>query len=371
MNILINASNLSAMGGAAQVADSICRKLYRFQSHHFIVVLPPSFEPTANVIRNYANVTVFEYAYPRKDWKSLVTKRNKFLDSLILTEHVDRVLTIFGPSKWVPRCKHLCGFAYPHIPLADTAYFKSMSWKKFLKAKLEILYMTILFNRCSKVFFTENPLITELVRKKLCRKRVYTVTNNYNQLFDQHDTWKKYPLPSFDGIRIFAPSSLMPHKNLGITIDVARILKEKYPSLKFQFVLPVKKELFLPVPEELKAHFYFTGKQHISIIPTLYAQCDVVFQPSLLECFSASYPEAMKMQKPLVVPDLPFTRGLCENAAFYYSPLSAEEAANRLYESATDENIRNKIIAAGRKQLAKYDTSEQRAEKLIKICESL
>lgn len=38
MNILINASN-ACVGGGVQVADSICRELYKFPTHQFTVVL--------------------------------------------------------------------------------------------------------------------------------------------------------------------------------------------------------------------------------------------------------------------------------------------------------------------------------------------
>ena len=371
MNILINATNLAATGGAAQVADSICREVNRFTQHHFVVVLPPSFSLTKDSIKGYDNVIVYEYAYPQKDWKSLLIKRNDYLDGLVASEKIDAVLTIFGPTKWVPKCKHLCGFAYPHIPLLDTPFFTRMKGGTRFVAKAKIAYMTYLFRRCSKVFFTENPLITELVKKKLHCQNVYTVTNNYNQVFDQPDLWKHHELPPFDGVRFFSASSMMAHKNLPISVEVAKFLKRDYPSFKFQFVLTVKEEDFVVVPTELKEHFLFTGGVHISEIHSLYSQCDVVFQPSLLECFSASYPEAMRMEKPIVVPDLEFARGLCQDAAVYYSPLSAQDAAKQLYSVATVSNLQKRLVEAGKQQLLTYDTYQQRAEKLIKIIEQL
>jgi len=371
MNIMINASNLGGSGGAAQVADSICMELYKYTQHRFFVVLSASFSKTRDAIEGYDNVKVVEYSYPRKDWHSLLTKRNAFLDGLVESERIDCVLTIFGPVKWVPRCQHLCGIAYPHIIFPHSPFFESMTWLENKKSMLSNVYMEYLFKRNSEVFFTENPMVTQIVKNKWKNKKVYTVTNNYNQVFDAPDSWDTYKLPSFAGTRIFSASSMMAHKNLPITIDVALLLKKKHPSFSFQFVLTVDEAQFPPIPKEIKECFVFTGGLHISKIPSLYEQCDVVFQPSLLECFSASYPEAMKMQKPIVVPNLPFAKGLCEDAAIYYSPLLAEEAADRLYEAATDEVLRQRMVESGRKQLGKYDTSVQRAEKLIKLCEEL
>ena len=371
MNIMINASNLGGSGGAAQVADSICRELYKYPRHQFLVVLSASFSKTRDAIEGYDNVKVVEYSYPRKDWHSLLTKRNAFLDDLVDSGKVDNVLTIFGPVKWVPKCKHLCGIAFPHIIFPNSPFFQRMTVMGRIKSKMRIAFMSYLFKRNSDVFFTENPMVTQIVKNKWKKKKVYTVTNNFNQIFDTPDSWDTYKLPAFTGTRFFSASSMMAHKNLPITIDVALLLKKKHPSFRFQFVLTVNEAQFPPIPKEIKECFVFTGGLHISKIPSLYEQCDVVFQPSLLECFSASYPEAMKMQKPIVVPNLPFAKGLCEDAAVYYSPLLAEEAADRLYEAATDEILRQRMVESGRKQLGKYDTSVQRAEKLIKLCEEL
>lgn len=372
MRILINASNLGAGGGAAQVADSVCRELYKYDMHSFVVVLPKTYAATAQAICNYNNVKVKEFSYPSKDWKSLLTKRNDYLDDLVDEEQPDCVLTIFGPTKWVPKCKkHICGFAFAHIPLFDSPYFNKMKTGDWVKAWFRVKLMSYLFRRCSHVFYTENPMISEMIKKKFHVSEVYTITNNYNQVFDDESLWIKHPLPSFDGTRIFSATSMMPHKNLSITLDAAKYLNLHYPSFKFQFVLTVQEKDFYAIPDELKEHFLFTGGVRISEIPSLYSQCDLVIQPSLLECFTAAYPEAMKMEKPLIVPDLEFVKGLCANAAVYYSPLSGEDAAECIYKTAIDAELQKTLIENGKKQILSFDTYEQRAEKIIRLCEQL
>jgi len=97
----------------------------------------------------------------------------------------------------------------------------------------------------------------------------------------------------------------------------------------------------------------------------------MMFQPTLLECFSATYPEAMKMEVPIVTTDLEFARGLCGNAAIYYSPLSARDAAGAIYKTATDKALQTQLKDAGKQQLLSYDTYDQRAEKLIGILEKI
>jgi hypothetical protein len=55
----------------------------------------------------------------------------------------------------------------------------------------------------------------------------------------------------------------------------------------------------------------------------------------------------------------------------FYEPLSAEDAAEKLYALATDEFLRQSLITKGRKQLERFDTAENRARKLIEYCEDI
>lgn len=79
----------------------------------------------------------------------------------------------------------------------------------------------------------------------------------------------------------------------------------------------------------------------------------------------------MRMEVPIVTTDLEFARGLCGDAACYYSALDAEAAAEAIYKVATDEAYRLQLTANGRAQLKTFDNYEQRAEKLVGILESL
>ena len=105
--------------------------------------------------------------------------------------------------------------------------------------------------------------------------------------------------------------------------------------------------------------------------PNLYEQADIMFMPTLLECFTATYPEAMRMEVPIVTTDLEFARGLCCDAACYYSAVDPAAAAEAIYKVATDEAYRLRLTTNGKKQLKKFDNYEQRAEKLVEILETM
>lgn len=370
MNILINASNLSG-GGGAQVCDSICRYLVNYPQHRFIVVLSEALETIAKDIENIQNVRVERYSCSARDWKSFLTFRMPILDKLVDDYKIKCVFTVFGPIKWHPKCPHICGFGLSHIVMPESPYFKQMGFIERLMWEKTIVVWKYIFRKSADVFVTENPLITERLQRLFPNKKVVTITNNYNQVFDQHEKQKKRVLPQFDGISLLSVATAYPHKNLQITIDITKLLKIQRPELKFRFVLTVKEEVFCNLSDELKNHFLFLGKVDISECPSLYEQCDIVFVPTLLECFTATYPEAMRMKKPIITTNLGFAQGLCGNAALYYEATNAQAAVNAILLLVDDYELRKKIVTAGTSELKKFDSSSMRTDKVIKLCESL
>ena len=207
--------------------------------------------------------------------------------------------------------------------------------------------------------------------KYLPGSNVHTITNNYNQIFDHPELWKEKKLPPFEGTSILCISAPYPHKNLAIAIDVAKIWQESKPEFKFRFVFSIDKSDFPPLSTELESHFCLIGKVDISECPSLYEQCDVTFQPSLLECFTATYPEAMRMKKPIVTTDMEFAKGLCEDAACYYSSVDPSGAAEALYKVASDTDYARQLVENGEKRLESFDNYKQRAAKIIALLEQI
>ena len=77
------------------------------------------------------------------------------------------------------------------------------------------------------------------------------------------------------------------------------------------------------------------------------------------------------MDVPIVTTNLSFAQGLCGDAALYFSPQSANEAAQSIYSVATDNIIREKLVNAGRQQLQTFMNAKERADKLIEIVSKL
>lgn len=360
---LINASNLK-QGGGIQVTQSICGQLSRFKNHKFIVVLSTFIDDSE--IAYGDNVKVVRYNI-KNTLSSIVFGRDKYLDSLVSDNDVDAVLSVFGPSRWRPQVPHLCGFARAQLVLTDSPYYQRITIKDRLIYKLWIW----LFKKSSNIFYTENKYISDKLPRLLGNIKAYTITNYYNQVFDYSETWvNTKSLEPFDGTTTLSVSTHYPHKNLEILIDTARYLRVIYSDFKFRFVLTFGADE-MPVPDDVKNHFVFLGKVDVRECPHLYEQADIMFMPTLMECFTATYPEAMRMSVPIVTTNLEFARGLCGDAACYYSAVDAKAAAEAIYKVATNKEYARLLVENGKKQLLRFDNYEQRTEKIVRILEEI
>lgn len=369
MTFLINCSNLKA-GGGLQVADSICGQLNRYGEFRFVVVLSSFLDNTKERIRDYKNVNLYSYDIPNT-FRSIIMGRDSFLNGLIEEHEVEAVLTVFGPSRWKPSVPHLSGFALAQLVIPESPYFKRMRMAERLKWKLWRSIRQWSIKRSADYFWTENPYISERLRKLFRIDEVYTVSNCYNQIFDCPQMWRNSKMiQPFKGTTLLSISSYYPHKNFEIIPDVVRSLKKLYPSFNFRFILTID-EHSLAFDKELSKYVVFLGKIDVSECPMLYMQSDIMFMPSLLECFTATYPEAMRMGVPIVTTNMEFAQGLCGDAACYYSAMDADAAAKAIYKVATEKDYANKLVVNGKEQLKKYDNYEQRASKLIGILEEM
>ena len=368
MVFLINASNLK-QGGGLQVADSICCSLNNYPQHQFVVILSSSLDETARRICDYVNVEIIRYDITNSI-ETLFFGRDALLDKIVDEKRVECVLTIFGPSRWTPRCQHLCGFARLQLICPESPFYTRMSRTDKFKNRLSNSVIKYLFSRCSNHFYAENEWVSSRVRNVFRNSKCTTVTNYYNQVFDTPDKWVPFELPIFRGITLLTVGSNYPHKNMSILIDIARTLIQRRPDFLFRVVLTLTPQDFF-VPDDVKECFNLIGPVDIAQCPSLYLQADIMIQPSLLECFSATYPEAMRMGVPILTTDLEFAHSLCKSAALYYSPLDPVDAAEKILLISEHVDVKRALISLGKQRLAAFDNYTERANKLVSLCESL
>ena len=228
------------------------------------------------------------------------------------------------------------------------------------------------FRNNNSLLITENIDVSNRLRKKVSQK-VVTVTNAFNQIFADKKKWDtKLKLDSGNDFKLLTISANYPHKNLLIIKQVIPILKKEYPNFKFKFYLTLSANEFkIRKDDSLNENIFFLGKVNINQCPYLYSQCDSLFLPTLLECFSASYCEAMYMRTPILTSNLTFATGICGDAAVYFNPIDAREIADSIYALSINKVLQEQLKNNGEKQLLLFDTSEVRASKYLEIINSI
>ena len=178
-----------------------------------------------------------------------------------------------------------------------------------------------------------------------------------------------HPLPPFDGVTLLTVSEDYPHKNLGIIPRAAEYLRRRHPDFRFRFVVTLEPEALGFANANVPDWLLPIGKVSIGECPSLYEQCDFMFLPTLLECFSASYAEAMKMRRPILTSDLSFARGLCGDAAEYFAPLSPEDVGETIYRLANAPERRRALAESGACRGRAFPDAATRTASYMRILE--
>lgn len=201
--------------------------------------------------------------------------------------------------------------------------------------------------------------------------KIRVIPNSYADVFAKPLIGEIKKLTNSD-VRVFCLAAPYPHKNLKIIPEVANQLRKNDPDRVYRFILtlpddgPVVRQFWAIVDKYgVKDMIENVGKLRLQECPSFYASSDIVFLPTLLETFSATYPEAMVMGKPIVTTDLQFAHDICGDAAAYYSPMSAEAAAKMIGQVAGDPKLRESLIANGRNRLKEFPNPEKKYQLML------
>jgi len=238
MNILINVSNINK-GGGLQVAHSFIHEIRNNTQHKFNLVLSKALSAQIQAEKFPNNFIFFTYSL-QPTLLGSIRGENCYLKSLEEKIKPDIVFSIFSPTYWRPKCKHISGYAKPQYIYKNSPFFKDLSLKEKIKIKLkEIIHLSNI-NKCCDELITESLDVSKKLQEIFPEKKINTVTNYYHQIYDNEKMWdKSIVLPPFDGVTILTVSSNYPHKNLKCIEGVIKYLNKHYPEFKFRFVITI------------------------------------------------------------------------------------------------------------------------------------
>ncbi len=360
--ILLNFSNLR-VGGGLQVAHSFLNVIKNNKSSNYVVVVSSKLFEEMGTYTIGDNFKLIKYDI-KANFIRTIFSRNKMLDNLVKQYQIEKVFTLFGPSYWRPKVKHICGYAKPQYVYKESPFFKTLNIKEKIKLSIKEYFHLFDLKKNADVLITENPDVTKKI-SSIIGKKTYTVTNYYNQIFDLENKWQEFSLPHFSGKYLLTISANYPHKNLMIIpLVIEELLKRGIK--KYKFVVTLKKG-DLKTNKIIDEYIVYVGKVNINQCPSLYKQAAYMFLPTLLECFSASYAEAMRMEKIILTSNLDFATGICKKSAVYFDPLNPKDIVQKLLNIDADTDMQKNIIKEGKKRLKEFDNYKQRAEKYLKI----
>lgn len=376
MKIIINTSNLY-FGGGVQVALSFINELKNIEiKNEYHIFL--SREINKQIVKKYFPKNFYFYLVDKSPSKIINRKEVvSILNKLEEKINPDIVFTVFGPSYWRPITLHLIGFADGWVYNPDSIAFSRLSFLSRIKMRLAIKYKLFYLRRDADYFVLEtNDAADKLINiMNIERNKAFVVGNTVSDIFSNNDYinednyfYIKLSIKSNDEFRFLYIAHNHPSKNLKIINEALKYLKD----YNIKFILTIDNLSFEKIFDiEVRNKIINVGPIVQASCPSLYKQSDAVISTSLLETFSAVYPESMKMEKPLLSSDFSFSRSICGNSALYFNALSPKDLSEKIVMLIYDEKLQKNLINNGNIKLNTFETAISRATKYLHIIKEI
>ncbi|MFQ2032714.1 glycosyltransferase [Aeromonas veronii] len=346
MVIMIDATNIS-VGGGLQVSISVITELFNNPRGKRVIYLVSSKVYEQLSIPQSLKDCVFSIDVKKRSVTSYFTYY-MFMREIEKKYDVSLVFSIFGPTYWRPRrAKHLIGFANAWLVYPDTRAYEVYSPSKRLFMKLKnVMLRFMLYNKNSH-YVTETNAVKDAFCEtyKCSNNQIDVVQNCISQSFNlSMDDY--FSLSSIRCFKFFTVTHNYPHKNLKIIPLVGKLLKKM--NFDFVFIVTFPEEQYQLLNDDFKEYTHNIGPVDVSRCRSVYDNCDALFLPTLIECFTVSYLEALYSNKPILTSDLDFAHDICGDAAFYFDPYNVESVVNACAKVITSKKsdcseINNKL----------------------------
>lgn len=375
MRLLINTASV-LKGGSVQVATSFLQECRRFEDHAFGVVLGPGLSGSIRAEDFPENFRLFRLTH-RPAQGIFSTRRPSAEFKKIESEfEPDVVFTTSGPSYWRPHAPHLMGFNLPHHLYPDSPYFsRLLSLQQRLRWRAKSMLIHYFTRGFADAWVVQTDDVNERLRRWIPSDRVHTVANTISEAYafalNEGTPQISASAAQREAFKLLVLTSYYPHKNLEIINDIITELREReIRGITFTLTLP-ERDFERTITQVNRAWVQNLGPQQPEDCPQLYLESDAVFLPTLLECFSANYVEAMAMRRPIVTTDLGFARTVCGQAALYFDPMDGVDALEKILELRSDAKLQQELAEAGRRELSRFGTATERAATYLDICQNL
>jgi glycosyltransferase involved in cell wall biosynthesis len=376
MKILVNASNL-VIGGGLQVARSLLIELSRMCGNGSLRCVVS--KELASVMPADIKIDIVSPS-PARILAGRKTRHQ--LTRIEASFDPDVVLSVFGPTYWKPQGLHVCGFAQPWIYTSNKYAWRTLSPLSHFMERIGVRYRRLrLFLDDVDAFITETNAMKEALKQVYPNTKIFVIPNNCGQSFYISDKSEKslvMPKKEVNEFRIVTLTQYYSHKNLELIPSLSAILSERVRKIKPVFYLSLdEKSSGWRRIQKLAQKYGNTdlvrtvGHIDPSDAPFFYTGADAMFLPSVLESFSANYPEAMISGIPIVTTDLPFSRDICGTAALYFRPMDPFDASEKINSLIDNQSLAISLKKRGFERLRSFPTPEKKAALYLEACKSI
>jgi glycosyltransferase involved in cell wall biosynthesis len=361
--VLINTSNLQK-GGALQTALSFINMANNINNYVFHIILGRATSDLIDV-KKYPTLTFSHLnIHPSDSFFSFFTFR-KELTRIESSFSPDGVISIFGPIYWKPKTPHIMGFANGYYLYEDSPFFNEWKGHKTLKYGLKKLVQKLFLKSEAKLFWieTEDAKIRFSKFLKISTDAIIVASNCANENFVLNKKYEIAKIQKPENFSLLFISGFYIHKNHKFIVEVDNVLKKN--GIVVNFYVTLEDKDFIELKMNSVSNIINLGFVSPDSCPAIYKKVNAVFMPSLLETFSAVYPEAMISKKPIVTSNLSFAKNLCGDAALFYDYNSATDAANKIIKLINDRNLYEKLVHKGLEQLKNFDSPKERFNKVL------
>ena len=372
MRLLVNTAT-SFRGGSIQTSNSFIAECKKFKEHEYHVILSLALARNFDTSSYPDNFTFYKIDYRPATRVFSFSSPDEFMKRVEGEINPDCVYTVGGPAYWVPKAPHLMGFTLGYFIYPESPYFNTFSRLEMIKWKFRSMAIRYFIKRDADEYVVQTDDVNARLRKWIGADKVHTVTNAFGAYFLNPPAEFENKLPTrLDGEkRLLLVSVYYVHKNFEIVNKVSELLdRQGNKTIKFVFTLP-DADFQRVFTESAKQRIHNVGPIKPQECPGLYHECDYVFLPTLVECFSANYVEGMITKKPVLTSDMSFAHTVCDDAAMYFDPLNAGDVTNKILKLTSSQELTQQLIEKGKKRLNAFNTAESRARSVLDICKRM
>lgn len=357
-------------GGSLQVVISLINEFKNFPENYYNIVASESVVKQLNFDSFPSNFKFHYFPYAGPISLNRKLKRSDFLSRIEKQIKPDCIISTSGPLYWCAQAPILMGYNLPNNIYTDSPFFKMIPMVKRIQWWIKKQVHRHYFKREADAFFVQTDDVNYRLRKYLNREQVYTISNTYNNFFREKPIYAaKLPKRIEGEVRLLTISTWYPHKNFEIIKPVLSELKRRGIE-NVKFVLTLTDDKFQKIFGKTE-NIINVGPISAGECPSLYKECDVMFLPTLLECFSASYAEAMIMEKPILTSNLDFATVVCKDAALYFNPLDPVDITDKIIMLINSRELQAALIKKGGIQLSQFGTAQDRARQILNLCKKI